>query len=718
MSLRTKLTMILSVLMTLIIITILAAGYRFAKDQLSSQIRSDLTVTVQSQVHQLDGWLLSKAKMLEITASTVNSLHQDDNLTVAALAGYKAADKDISDMYFGSVDGKMIDGSGWTPPVGYDPRNRPWYKSASEQDKLVFSEPYLDQVTNKLAISIGMPLKSPTGQVRGVIAEDILLETLVATVRTIRLRGEGYAYLFDAKGLMLAHPEPELVNKNIFEVESLRYLSSEFKEMISKSSGFVSYRKAGVPMLTIYQTVPSSGWTLAVAVPEEIVYRPLDRLWVVVILAAVAAIILVIAVTYAFVSRMVTNPLRELQSGAKSIAGGHFAERLSIASNDEMGRLARTFNSMAGSIQAMMRERQYQFEQLEAAHEQLVASEGELRTNYNELANERAFSTAVLESVPGLLYLYDLEGHLIRWNKNHESATGYSAEELSGMTLADWYKGDQKTVDSINTEIAKAFREGAAYAEANLQNKDGSITPYYFTAVKTMIDEKPYIVGIGIDITERKRLEEDIVRLEAHNRAILEAIPDIIVTHNRAGDFLSYKASKRNAFSALPPASIGKNARDFFPPDYLGKVLSAIEEAFATGQSVYEAKLFTKGLEVYVESRYIKINDDEVLVLVRDITERVLMQKRMEYLRVRDPMTGVFNRAYFETDTVKIQVGDHSIIGMFICDVDGLKLINDTLGHRRGDELLKNVAALLISEIKKTRLCRAHWRRRIRRGAV
>ena len=699
MSLRTKLTIILSTLTALIFALIFGVGYLFAKDKLSTEIRSDLGMAIHAQVNQLDGWLLGKVKVLEITAGTIVSVRPDADITVSMLSGYKDFDREISDMYFASVDGRMIDGNGWIPPAGYDPRLRPWFRSASGQNRPAFSEPYHDQATGQWAISIGMPFRSPTGQMRGVIAADLPLDTLAASVKNIRLRDEGYAFLFDARGLMLAHPDARLVNRSIFEVEGLQSLSAVFAEMLKSPGGFVSYNKYGVPMLTVYRKVPSTGWTLAVAVPEEFAYRSLTEMRQAMIAIALAAILLVIVASYAFVSRMVTRPLQKLQAGAERIAGGHFAERLEIASGDELGRLARAFHSMAASIRGMMDEQRSQFEQLESAHKELVAGEEKLRANYNDLANERAFSAAVLESVPGLLYLYDEQGHLLRWNRNHELATGYSPEEMARMKLADWYRDDPDTIGRIQAEVAKAFRDGTASVEAELRNKDGSRTPYYLKAVRMTIDGKPYIVGIGLDITERKRMEDSIRRLETHNRAILEAIPDIIVTHNRAGDFLSYKASKRSSFESLPAARVGSNARDFFPPDYLPRVLTAIEQAFATGQSVYQSRLFTQGKPLYVESRYIKINDDEVLVLVRDITERFQMEERMEYLRIRDTMTGVFNRAYFEANVQKIRIGDPRMIGMFVCDVDGLKFINDTLGHRRGDEMLMNVAALLAEEV-------------------
>lgn len=264
------------------------------------------------------------------------------------------------------------------------------------------------------------------------------------------------------------------------------------------------------------------------------------------------------------------------------------------------------------------------YKELAAAHEELIATEEEVRNNYNELSNERAFSSAVLESVPGLLYLYDIQGRLIRWNKNHETATGYSAEELSKMTLADWYKGDQETFERVYGEVAKAFKEGMAFAEADLQNKDGSKTPYYFTAVKIIIDNLPYFVGIGIDITEQKKAQAGLVEKEKELRQSLE---ELTVSHE---ELVAQEEELRDLFA---------------------KVVAANE--------------------------------------------------RLEYLRNKDQMTGVYNRTYFETDIVRLQSSEPWGVGMFVCDVDGLKLINDTLGHRQGDELLKAVAQILDSGIQK-----------------
>jgi PAS domain S-box-containing protein len=123
-------------------------------------------------------------------------------------------------------------------------------------------------------------------------------------------------------------------------------------------------------------------------------------------------------------------------------------------------------------------------------------------------ASERLFSNAVIDSVPGLLYLYDDQGRLLRWNKKHEEITGYSAEELAGMRLLDWYAGDPQSQDKVARAIERVRRQGYGFAEAELRTKSGEKILFYFTAVRLEIAGKNYFTGIGIDIRERKRAED------------------------------------------------------------------------------------------------------------------------------------------------------------------------------------------------------------------
>jgi len=134
----------------------------------------------------------------------------------------------------------------------------------------------------------------------------------------------------------------------------------------------------------------------------------------------------------------------------------------------------------------------------------------ERRSAEEAVARERRFTDAVLDSVPGLLYLYDDGGSLIRWNKRHETITGYSADELARMKLLDWYKGDEASEKRIIGAIERVRRDGYAAEEAELQTKSGERIPFYLTAVQLEIDGRTYFTGVGIDMTERKRVEQTL----------------------------------------------------------------------------------------------------------------------------------------------------------------------------------------------------------------
>lgn len=126
------------------------------------------------------------------------------------------------------------------------------------------------------------------------------------------------------------------------------------------------------------------------------------------------------------------------------------------------------------------------------------------------LKREQAFSNAVMDSVPGMLYLYDDQGKLVRWNKQHETMTGYSSAEIGGMHLLDWYKGDEEAQRLIEIEAGKAIQGGFADARVNLRKKDGTPLAMYFTAVGLTIDDKPYVTGIGIDVSRLQEVEEEL----------------------------------------------------------------------------------------------------------------------------------------------------------------------------------------------------------------
>ncbi|MDD5640887.1 MAG: PAS domain S-box protein [Syntrophales bacterium] len=124
------------------------------------------------------------------------------------------------------------------------------------------------------------------------------------------------------------------------------------------------------------------------------------------------------------------------------------------------------------------------------------------------LRREKRFSENVIESLPGVFYLFDSEGRFLKWNKNYECVSGYASEELAGMSPEDFFLGEDKHL--IKQRVQEVFAKGEATAEAEFVSKDGRKTPYFFTGLMITLDQKKCLVGVGIDISSRKGAEESL----------------------------------------------------------------------------------------------------------------------------------------------------------------------------------------------------------------
>jgi PAS domain S-box-containing protein len=160
------------------------------------------------------------------------------------------------------------------------------------------------------------------------------------------------------------------------------------------------------------------------------------------------------------------------------------------------------------------------------------------------IKHERDFSNALIDSLPGVFYLYDEELRFLRWNKNFEKVSGYTGEEIAKMSPLDFFGGAER--DLIAARIKTVFTTGIADAEASFIAKDGRLTPYYFTGLRTRIDDKTCLMGVGIDISERKSAEEIIAASERRLSLIFDTVSDVIF-------LLSVESEDRYRFLSVNP---------------------------------------------------------------------------------------------------------------------------------------------------------------------
>jgi PAS domain S-box-containing protein len=133
----------------------------------------------------------------------------------------------------------------------------------------------------------------------------------------------------------------------------------------------------------------------------------------------------------------------------------------------------------------------------------------------NALQRERSFTNALLESLPGIFYLFtSTDMRLIRWNRNLETISGYSHEELYNRHCLDWFEPADK--DPASKAIEVVMEQGSFMLESNILMKDGRSVPFLLTGIRFHETDQTYLMGVGIDITERKLLEKDFATYREH----------------------------------------------------------------------------------------------------------------------------------------------------------------------------------------------------------
>ncbi len=156
----------------------------------------------------------------------------------------------------------------------------------------------------------------------------------------------------------------------------------------------------------------------------------------------------------------------------------------------------------------------------------------ERKKNEEAIKKEKQFTELILESLPGLFYLYELnkefpeESHLVRFNKKHSTLTGYSPRELYGMKIKDWFEPEvlKEAIKAIKTVAI----QGEAQINLNLKIKDGSIIPYAFTGRLLQIDDKMYFFGMGLDISDFVNAQKALKESEEKYRLVVENANDAI----------------------------------------------------------------------------------------------------------------------------------------------------------------------------------------------
>lgn len=338
------------------------------------------------------------------------------------------------------------------------------------------------QSLEQAVMTMATPVRDRQGNLLAVLAGRLDLEELTRIMEQGRGLSETEdTYLVNRFNFFVTEPRfgKNFALKRAVQTEGVNAALRGADEVLL----YRDYR--GVPVIGALKWMPERELALITELDQSEAFEPMVRMgWVVfgIALAAAGAI----ALAAFFFARTLTRPLRKLVAGSEEIGRGNLELQVGTSARDEIGSLSRAFDRMTGQLKTTTVSR-------------------------DELARERDFSDAVINSLPGVFYLIDREGRLVRWNRNLELVAACSAEEVAGMSLLEFFPGEERQL--VRERIQLAFIEGESALEASLQAKNGQRLPFYLTGLRVRIGPRELLAGVGIDISARRQAEEDLLRL-------------------------------------------------------------------------------------------------------------------------------------------------------------------------------------------------------------
>ena len=137
------------------------------------------------------------------------------------------------------------------------------------------------------------------------------------------------------------------------------------------------------------------------------------------------------------------------------------------------------------------------------------------------LLQEKQLSTDIINALPGVFYLFDASGRLLRWNEHFKTVSGYSDCELATMQGPDFFRGHDQ--ERIAATMQQVFRDGEASVEAVFHDRHGQGRPYLFSGTRMLLDGEAYLLGVGIDISQRRAAEAELEQHRYHLEELVKS---------------------------------------------------------------------------------------------------------------------------------------------------------------------------------------------------
>ena len=318
-------------------------------------------------------------------------------------------------------------------------------------------------------------------------------------------------------------------------------------------------------------------------------------------------------------------------------------------------------------------------------------------------------------------------------------------ELLCGYTKAE-IEGKMKATDFIHPADLERM---SGYHRQRRSKGEPPPTRYCFTLVDRLGNEREIYVNTSLipattasvasltDLGKARELEnrlreseekyqsamEELLASRHLFRDLIDCLPDPVFAIDTNGKVIAWNGAMEALTGVRAQEIVGKTDYEYAVPfygmrrpmtvDYVlhpelevqGHYLQLSREGDVIFSEVFSPLLNNgKGAHLWSAASVLRDREGQALgavKIIRDFTAHKEMMARLQYLGMHDVLTGLYNRMYFEEEIARLDNNErHTPVTIIICDVDALKLVNDTMGHHKGDEVLKAAAGVIRSPFR------------------
>lgn len=289
-----------------------------------------------------------------------------------------------------------------------------------------------------------------------------------------------------------------------------------------------------------------------------------------------------------------------------------------------------------------------------------IKLEEEVKSRTKEIETLYSFNDAVIDNAGIGIISATVDGTILTYNPAAEAMLGYKRDEVIGklsiMKLLDeseikaglskYENRKKKEKITFNYLMRIVFEKIQRAFEWNLKRKDGTLFPVVLSLkqLKGVCGENLGYVGVAVDISKRKQMEEALKKSEAENRAIVKSVPDFLFRMNKDGTILDYYSVDNRALFVPPEKFLGKKIHDVLLSSLSDAAMDVMRKSLkSSGVISFEYELPVNNVVRYFENRITAISDSEVLSIIRDITvrkkaENALIESEKKYRRLHESM--------------------------------------------------------------------------------